>query len=115
MILKNIIDINFPEGNSSSTNVVAEAGHGGLNGTGGSQGVVTGSNDLWGNTGSNHSAHNLFDNTWNSMYHGDTVANDEKWVQFEFPTAEKIYYYSVWHNHGRPNIGPRLRNARPWN
>ena len=24
-----------------------------------------------------------------------SVANDEKWVQFEFPTAEKIYYYSV--------------------
>jgi len=80
---------------------VEEAGGpNGLRGTGGDQGTVYQSIDLWDN---NHPTYGpsgvmLFNNsTTTGQWHGSSPANDTEFVTFQFPTAKTISRYRMWY------------------
>ena len=66
----------------------------GLRGTGGSDGTMTQSTDLWNST----SGYNLFDGGVIYEWHGAaTSANETEFVQMQFPTAKTITHYKAWY------------------
>jgi len=80
----------------SELGYVEEAGGvNGLNGTGGDQGTLYQSPDLWGIK----SSERLFDGNIASQWHGAATAENEiEFVTFEFPTAKRIVRYRAWYN-----------------
>ena len=71
----------------------------GLRGTGGSQGSITQSLDLWGtNNPPGTSATYLFNgNITTGQWHGSSPTNEIEYVQFQFPTAKTITRYRGWY------------------
>ncbi|GIS52563.1 MAG: hypothetical protein Ct9H90mP28_2790 [Paracoccaceae bacterium] len=72
----------------------------GLRGTGGTDGTMTQTTDLWNST----SGYNLFYNSVTYEWHGATNNNggaqgDIEYVQMQFPTAKTITHYKAWYGY----------------